>query len=66
MLLHTLVLFASHILAATSTHVRRTSPTVQLDNATFTGTGDGTINKFLGIPYVQPPYVDAFILALKI
>lgn len=33
------------------------SPTVQLDNATFIGTSDGTVDKFLGMPYVKPPYV---------
>ncbi|KAJ6482757.1 carotenoid ester lipase precursor [Mycena sanguinolenta] len=30
-------------------------PTVQLDRATVTGVTDGTLNKFLGIPYVLPP-----------
>ncbi|KAJ6478673.1 carotenoid ester lipase precursor [Mycena vulgaris] len=31
------------------------SPTVQLDEATVTGVANGTLNKFLGIPYVKPP-----------
>ncbi|KAJ7441567.1 carotenoid ester lipase precursor [Mycena latifolia] len=31
------------------------SPTVQLDGATVTGLTNGTLNKFLGIPYVKPP-----------
>ncbi|KAF9224035.1 alpha/beta-hydrolase [Gyrodon lividus] len=31
------------------------SPTVTLDNATFTGVASGTVNRFLGIPYAQPP-----------
>ncbi|KAF7366926.1 Carboxylic ester hydrolase [Mycena sanguinolenta] len=30
-------------------------PTVQLDRATVTGVTDGTLKKFLGIPYVLPP-----------
>ncbi|KAF7366927.1 Carboxylic ester hydrolase [Mycena sanguinolenta] len=30
-------------------------PTVQLDRATVTGVTDGTLKKFFGIPYVQPP-----------
>ncbi len=32
-------------------------PTVCLDKATVTGTHDGPVSKFLGIPYGQPPYV---------
>lgn len=28
-----------------------------LDDATFVGSTDGLTNKFLGIPYAQPPYV---------
>lgn len=37
---------------------RRSSPTVTLDNATFTGLASGAVNKFLGIPYAQPPIGD--------
>ena len=33
------------------------SPTVHLDDAVFSGAVDGPTNKFLGIPYAQPPYV---------
>ncbi|PIL35137.1 hypothetical protein GSI_02926 [Ganoderma sinense ZZ0214-1] len=33
-------------------------PTVQLDNGTFAGTSDGTVDKYLGIPYVKPPTGD--------
>ena len=33
------------------------SPTVRLDNGTFVGTSDGTVNSFLGIPFAKPPYV---------
>ena len=33
------------------------SPTVQLDNATFTGFNSGQVSKFLGIPFAQPPCV---------
>ena len=32
-------------------------PSVQLDNGTFVGISDGTVDKYLGIPYVKPPYV---------
>ncbi|KAJ6529348.1 carotenoid ester lipase precursor [Mycena capillaripes] len=31
------------------------SPTVRLDDATVTGVANGTLHKFLGIPYVKPP-----------
>lgn len=32
------------------------SPTkVSLDKGTFVGTTDGSVNKYLGIPYAQPP-----------
>jgi hypothetical protein len=32
------------------------NPTVRLDSATVTGVAKGTVNEFLGIPYVKPPY----------
>ena len=32
------------------------SPTVTLHQATVTGTRNGSLDKFLGIPYAQPPY----------
>ncbi|KAI0298097.1 carotenoid ester lipase precursor [Multifurca ochricompacta] len=32
-----------------------TNPTVTLDNGTFTGTTSNGVNKFLGIPFAQPP-----------
>lgn len=31
------------------------SPTVKLDNAIFTGLSEGSVSKFLGIPFAQPP-----------
>ncbi|KAH9932737.1 carotenoid ester lipase precursor [Epithele typhae] len=34
---------------------KRTSPKVTLDKATFVGTGDGSVNKFLGIPFAKAP-----------
>ncbi|TFK48803.1 carotenoid ester lipase precursor [Heliocybe sulcata] len=34
---------------------RAAGPTVTLDSGTFTGVASGSINKFLGIPYAQPP-----------
>lgn len=33
------------------------SPTVQLDNATFIGLSSGQVSSFLGIPFAQPPCV---------
>ena len=32
------------------------APNVTLDQATVTGVENGTLDKFLGIPYAQPPY----------
>lgn len=37
---------------------KRANPTIQLDEGTFTGTTTGTIDKFLGIPFAQPPTGD--------
>ncbi|KAJ7599913.1 carotenoid ester lipase precursor [Mycena floridula] len=34
------------------------SPSVKLDSATFTGTSSGSVSKFLGIPFAQPPVGD--------
>ncbi|KAI0076889.1 alpha/beta-hydrolase [Panus rudis PR-1116 ss-1] len=34
------------------------SPTIQLDDGTFTGFSDGTSNAFLNIPFAQPPIGD--------
>lgn len=33
------------------------APTVKLDAGTFTGTTDGISQRFLGIPFAQPPCV---------
>jgi hypothetical protein len=30
-------------------------PTVQLDNAIFTGKSSGLVSEFLGIPFAKPP-----------
>ncbi len=52
------VLFASTSNAAPQAS-RRSTPTVTLDNGSFVGVNDiltGT-NKFLGIPFAQPPSV---------
>lgn len=49
--------FASRALTVPSLGSRGAAPTVTLDNGTFTGVTDvatGT-NKFLGIPFAQPP-----------
>ncbi|KAF7974292.1 hypothetical protein HWV62_12434 [Athelia sp. TMB] len=52
--------FLSALLAPTVIAVptRRSTPTVTLDSATFTGLASGGVNKFLGIPYAQPPIGD--------
>lgn len=34
---------------------KRASTTIKLDDGTFTGTTTGKIDKFLGIPFAQPP-----------
>ncbi|KAH7928750.1 alpha/beta-hydrolase [Leucogyrophana mollusca] len=34
---------------------RRAAPTVTLDDATVTGVSAGSVSKFLGIPFAQPP-----------
>ena len=36
---------------------KRASPAIVLDDGTFTGTTTGTVDKFLGIPFAQPPLV---------
>ncbi|KIJ65542.1 hypothetical protein HYDPIDRAFT_110642 [Hydnomerulius pinastri MD-312] len=51
-------LLLSSLLAGASaipTISRTTSPVVTLDDGTFTGVASGAVNKFLGIPYAQPP-----------
>lgn len=37
------------------------APTVKLDNGTFIGAASGQVNKFLGIPYAQPPCVSSLL-----
>ena len=44
------VFFGYLVLVATA------APNVTLDQATITGVENGTLDKFLGIPYAQPPY----------
>ena len=39
-------------------------PTVTLDNATVIGQLNGTVVKYLGLPFAQPPYV--YCLSLSI
>jgi acetylcholinesterase len=64
MKLSLLVVFALHasgVLAAPA--ARASAPTVKLDNGTFVGTTTGNVNKWLGIPFAQPPYVWHFLSA---
>jgi len=44
------VLHAAYVLAAPLA-----GPSVSLGNATFVGTTSGTTEKYLGIPFAQPP-----------
>ena len=48
--------FGVGLTTAVST-ARATGPTVQLDNATFVGATVGSVSRFLGIPFAQPPWV---------
>ena len=52
-----LLVFAAAALAAPTEFDKRAPPTVTLDKGTFTGTVDGSTNKFLGIPFGKAPYV---------
>ena len=36
---------------------KRAAPSIQLDKGTFVGSSDGTVDKFLGIPFAKPPCV---------
>ncbi|ETW82195.1 Esterase/Lipase [Heterobasidion irregulare TC 32-1] len=49
--------FGVGLTTAVST-ARATGPTVQLDNATFVGATVGSVSRFLGIPFAQPPTGD--------
>ena len=42
---------------AAAAPTKRASPTVTLDDGTFTGVASGKVNKWLGIPFAKPPYV---------
>ncbi|EIW81564.1 carotenoid ester lipase precursor [Coniophora puteana RWD-64-598 SS2] len=54
-LLRAAPLLAVAALAGASPLAKRADPTVKLDNATVTGSASGSVNKFLGIPFAQPP-----------
>ncbi|KAG5734615.1 Lipase 1 [Termitomyces sp. T112] len=45
-------------LAFSAYSVLATAPTVKLDRATITGSSSDTLQKFLGIPFAQPPVGD--------
>ncbi|KAL0960577.1 hypothetical protein HGRIS_005611 [Hohenbuehelia grisea] len=44
--------------AAANPVARAAVPTVKLDAATVTGVSSGSVSKFLGIPFAQPPVGD--------
>jgi len=59
-------LAATYVYAAPST---LSGPTVKLGDATFVGANLGTAQRFLGIPFAQPPYAyitPAFLLMIMI
>ncbi|KAJ7292203.1 carotenoid ester lipase precursor [Mycena rebaudengoi] len=43
------------LLLQVASSIAAQAPTVHLDHATVTGFTDGTLKKFLGMPYVRPP-----------
>jgi hypothetical protein len=45
------------LLLQVASSIAAQAPTVHLDHATVTGFTDGTLKKFLGMPYVRPPCV---------
>lgn len=47
-------LFLTGLLLAASAHALE-QPSVTLDNGVLTGTINGNVSKFLGIPYAKPP-----------
>ncbi len=51
-MLLTLLLYAAAVAGAAAALAA-----VKLDGATVIGTSDGTVTKFLGIPFAEPPYV---------
>ncbi|KAK0503648.1 carotenoid ester lipase precursor [Armillaria luteobubalina] len=59
MLTQLLVLLGLYACVVTSAVISsHAGPTVSLDSATFTGTTSGSVSKFLGIPFAQPPTGD--------
>jgi hypothetical protein len=47
--------FVALVLHVYLTCAASSSTQVTLDKGTFVGTTDGSVNKYLGIPYAQPP-----------
>ncbi|EKM49797.1 uncharacterized protein PHACADRAFT_131622 [Phanerochaete carnosa HHB-10118-sp] len=53
-----LALLVGHAALASAVPSPRSPPSVTLDQGTFIGVPDGVANKFLGIPFAQPPTGD--------
>jgi len=54
-LLQLFAAFALQAGVAVATSFNDTTPTVKLDSATFVGFTNGSVSRFLGIPFAQPP-----------
>lgn len=52
-----LTLVLSFTILAKSQALHPAYPAVKLDTATITGISNGSLNKFLGIPFAKAPYV---------
>jgi acetylcholinesterase len=56
--MYLLQLFTAFVLqagVAVATSFNDTTPTVKLDSATFVGFTNGSVARFLGIPFAKPP-----------
>ena len=56
--LFSIALLAGYVALASAQAVK--PPTVKLDQGTFIGVANLSIDKFLGIPFAKPPFVDIY------